>query len=74
MICCGPGCGTSTTRPLLRTANPYETLRELCAARNPVYAKADLAVDAQAAYSIDDMAGRVIEALSGRRDVLEAAT
>jgi shikimate kinase len=61
-----------TTRPLLRTANPYATLRDLCEHRNPVYAKADLTVDARADYSIEDMAGRVIEALGTRTDVMEA--
>ena len=60
-----------TTRPLLRTDDPYATLKELCAARNPIYALADLAVDARAEYSIEDMAGRVIEVLLGRPDLLE---
>ncbi len=36
-----------TTRPLLRTENPYRTLSDLCKARNPVYALAELAVDAR---------------------------
>lgn len=61
-----------TTRPLLRTANPRETLATLCAARNPEYAKADLVVDADPAYSIEDMTERVIEVLQTRPDVLEA--
>lgn len=61
------------TRPLLRTDNPYATLKDLCDARNPVYALADLAVDARAEYSIEDMAGRVIEALLTRPDLLEVA-
>jgi shikimate kinase len=60
-----------TTRPLLRTENPYRTLAELCKARNPVYGLADLAVDADATYSIDDMAHRVLQALRTRADVLE---
>ena len=59
------------TRPLLRTANPRETLRQLYEARRPYYAKADLAVDAAAELSVDAMAVRVIEALRGRADVLE---
>lgn len=59
------------TRPLLRTANPRATLKGLCDQRNPVYALADLAVDARAEYSIDDMAGKVIGALMTRPDVLE---
>lgn len=61
-----------TTRPLLRTANPRETLASLCAARNPEYAKADLVIDADPAYSIDEMTERVIEVLLTRPDVLEA--
>ncbi|NND41302.1 MAG: shikimate kinase [Silicimonas sp.] len=60
-----------TTRPLLRTSNPRTTLRELCEARNPEYAKADLVVDADPAFSIDDMTDRVIEVLLTRPDVLE---
>jgi shikimate kinase len=32
-------------RPLLATANPRETLEKLLAAREPVYALADLAVE-----------------------------
>lgn len=60
-----------TTRPLLRTPNPRETLRELYEAREPFYAKADLAVDSAAERSVEDMAARVVEALAGRPDVLE---
>ena len=60
-----------TTRPLLRTADPRDTLRELYEARLPVYAQADLAVDASADYSIEQMAERVVEALKTRPDVLE---
>lgn len=59
------------TRPLLQTEDPYGTLTELAEARGPVYAKADLAVDAQASYSIEDMAGAVTKALLTRPDVLE---
>lgn len=60
-----------TTRPLLRTANPRATLKEIYDARVPIYALADLAVDAEADLSIDDMARRVLEALLTRPDVLE---
>ncbi|MDJ0629087.1 MAG: shikimate kinase [Rhodobacter sp.] len=60
-----------SNRPLLRTADPRATLQALCDAREPIYALADLAVDARADYSIDDMAGQVIEALLTRPDVLE---
>lgn len=60
-----------TTRPLLRTENPRETLKSLYEARLPAYAQADLTVDAQADLSVEDMAHRVAEALSTRPDVLE---
>lgn len=52
-----------TTRPLLRTDDPYATLKEIYEARTPIYAQAGLAVEARAEYSIDDMAERVIAAL-----------
>ncbi len=61
-----------TTRPLLRTANPRETLREIYEVRVPVYALADLAVDSLPDTSVDQMARRVEEALKTRADVLEA--
>ncbi len=60
------------TRPLLRTGNPRQTLRELCTAREPSYAKAALAVMARPEYSIDEMAASVVQALLARPDVLEA--
>ena len=59
------------TRPLLRTANPRETLRAIYEARVPIYALADLAVESRAEFSIEEMAGRVVTALQGRTDVLE---
>ena len=62
-----------STRPLLRTANPRETLRSLYEARVPIYGLADIIVDADADLSVDDMAGRVVQALRARPDVLEVA-
>ncbi len=62
-----------TTRPLLLTDDPFATLSELYEARVPEYAKAELAVDADAAYSIEDMTDKVIAALKTRPDVLETA-
>lgn len=59
------------TRPLLQTADPKATLTEIYAHRTPIYALADLSVEAQARYSIEDMATRVLEALQTRADVLE---
>lgn len=61
------------TRPLLRTADPYATLRDLYEARLPIYAQADLAVEARAEYSIDDMVEAVVAALATRPDVLAKA-
>lgn len=61
-----------TTRPLLRTLDPRETLRGLYEARLPFYAQADLVVDSHHDLSVEAMAGRVVEALKGRPDVLEA--
>jgi len=60
-----------TTRPLLRTANPRETLRTIYEARAPLYQLADLVVDSAADLSVEAMAQRVTDALAGRPDVLE---
>lgn len=59
------------TRPLLRTANPRETLRHLYEARLPAYAQADLAVDAAPGCPVEEMARRVLAALKTRPGVLE---
>lgn len=59
------------TRPLLRTPNPYATLKALYDKRTPVYARADLTVDVLPRYSIEDTATLVLEALQTRPDVLE---
>jgi shikimate kinase len=60
-----------STRPLLRTANPRETLRSLYEARVPIYGLADLMVESRADLSVEDMADRVVTALLARPDVLE---
>ena len=60
-----------STRPLLRTANPRETLRGLYDARLPFYQMADITVDSSADFSVEDMADRVKLALGLRADVLE---
>lgn len=60
-----------TTRPLLRTPNPRETLRAIYEARVPIYGLADLVVESRADLSIDDMATRVVAALQSRPDLLE---
>ncbi len=59
------------TRPLLRTVDPYGTLKGLFETRCPIYAEADLKLDVTAGWSIEDTATRVIEALLARNDVLE---
>ncbi len=59
-----------STRPLLRTPNPRETLRGILVAREPVYALADLVVNARESFSIDEMAENVRAALLTRQDVL----
>lgn len=58
-------------RPLLRSANPYQTLSDLYHARVPTYALADLKVISDGQVSIDNMVDRVLEALRTRPDVLE---
>lgn len=59
------------TRPLLRTADPKGTLAALLEARAPVYALADLTVEARSEYSIDEMTARVIDALAAHPGLLE---
>lgn len=61
-----------STRPLLRTPDPKATLAELLTAREGIYAKAEITVEARPHYSIEEMAETVIEALSARPDILEA--
>ena len=60
-----------STRPLLHTPNPRETLLQIHDARGPLYAQADLVVDSLPDLTVDAMAQRVAEALTGRPDVLE---
>ncbi|NOD63545.1 MULTISPECIES: shikimate kinase [unclassified Ruegeria] len=59
------------TRPLLRTADPYATLKALYEARVPVYAEADLIAESDGETSIENMVDRVVDALLARPDVLE---
>ena len=60
-----------TTRPLLRTDDPRATLARIQQERDPLYAKADIVVDAEFDFSIDQMTDRVIEALAHHPDILE---
>jgi shikimate kinase len=59
------------TRPLLRTPDPYDTLRALYEARVPVYAGADIEVVSQPGYTIETMTTRVMDALAARPEILE---
>ncbi|KNG93028.1 shikimate kinase [Pseudaestuariivita atlantica] len=59
------------TRPLLRTPDPYATLKQIYEARVPVYALADISVTSRPEYAIEDMVDQVIDALKARPDVLE---
>ena len=58
-------------RPLLRTANPRETLAQLYQVRVPMYRLAMLRVEVEASFSIDDTAARAIAVLRATPDVLE---
>ena len=63
-----------SSRPLLQTPTPRETLRSLYEARVPFYQQADLVVDSAAQLSVEGMAQRVAEALATRADALEKVT
>ena len=62
-----------TTRPLLRTDDPRATMADIQAVRDPVYDLADLNVDDEHEYSIDDMTDRVIDVLAKDPSVLESS-
>jgi len=59
------------TRPLLRTDDPYATLKSLYEARVPIYSLADLSVVSDGLSSIEEMVERVLDALKARPDVVE---
>ncbi|MCA8883722.1 MAG: shikimate kinase [Rhodobacteraceae bacterium] len=60
-----------THRPLLRTENPFETLRQIYNERTPIYALAPIHVTAFSNYSIDDTARSVIATLAEHPDILK---
>ncbi len=60
-----------TTRPLLHTSDPRATLAALQQARDPLYAKADIIVDCEFDFSIDQMTDKVIETMLDHPDILE---
>ena len=53
-----------SNRPLLKTANPRETLQTLIEARYPVYAEADITIVSRDVPQ-DQVAGEIIDALAG---------
>jgi shikimate kinase len=57
-------------RPLLRTSDPFGTLAALAAVREPVYALADLMVQARPDASVETTAEAVRATLATRPDVL----
>jgi shikimate kinase len=57
-------------RPLLKTADPYGTLKALLEARTPVYALADLVVEVRPEASVEATAEQVRAALAARPDIL----
>ena len=59
------------SRPLLKTNDPFGSLKEIYDCRQKTYALADLIIEAEKDLSIDAMADRVIKALVAREDVLE---
>ncbi|MDQ7070807.1 MAG: shikimate kinase [Rhodobacterales bacterium] len=62
---------SKNTRPLLRTPNPFEKLKEMYEARIDIYRIADISVRADVRYSIADMADRVTQALVKHQGILE---
>ncbi|PTV97008.1 shikimate kinase [Rhodobacter aestuarii] len=54
------------TRPLLRTADPRATLSGLIEKRYPIYGRAQVTVESEAALSIEAMAQKVIAALKSQ--------
>jgi shikimate kinase len=60
-----------STRPLLQTENPYQTLVELFTVRTPIYALADVQVSSDGETEIPEMVDRVIEALEQCNGIFE---
>jgi len=59
------------TRPLLRTADPYGTLKALAATREPIYGLADLVIESASEQAVDDMALKVQAALKAQPGVFK---
>lgn len=60
------------TRPLLQTADPLGTLTELYNARNPIYAQAQIQVQARAEYTVEKMTEQVLAALRAQPELWES--
>ena len=59
------------TRPLLKSLNPYDTLKKLHLERQPIYKKADISVKASSRYTVEDMAQKVIDSLLSHPNLFE---
>ena len=59
------------TRPLLKSSNPFETLKLLHRERRPIYKKADISVKASSHYTVEDMAQKVINKLRSFPNLFE---
>ncbi len=60
-----------STRPLLQTHDPYETLKSILADRKDIYALADMKVSAKPSFSIAQTTQLVVETLGAAADILE---
>ena len=65
-----PRVKRKSTRPLLKTPDPKATLARLIDDRAPVYALADVGVDARADLTAAETAAAVLEAVAARTDAL----
>lgn len=63
-----------THRPLLRTANPRQTLADLLTARGPIYALAPHKITVQPSWSIDETASHVLASLKRTGAVTDGET
>ena len=61
----------NTGRPLLKTADPYATLRELQRQRDSTYQLADVTISAEASLSIEQMATRVLASLIEQTNIVK---
>lgn len=60
-----------STRPLLQTDDPMGTLTELYNARTPIYAQAQIQVQARAEYSVETMTEQVLAVLQAHPELWE---